>query len=67
MGKNKIPVIIFLIVVLGLGVGIYLWYSNIEKPKHSWYETYKNDKKEPYDTYVISEMLEKYFPAKKFN
>jgi hypothetical protein len=67
MGKNNIPIIIFLIVVLGLGVGIYLWYSNIEKPKHSWYETYKNDKKEPYDTYVISEMLEKYFPAKKFN
>lgn len=67
MGKNKIPIIIFLIVVLGLGVGVYLWYTNMEKPKHSWYETYKNDKKEPYDTYVISEMLEKYFPAKKFN
>ncbi|MCG3166463.1 MAG: hypothetical protein POELPBGB_02242 [Bacteroidia bacterium] len=67
MGKNNIPVIIILIVVLGLGVGIYLWYTNLEKPKHNWYETYKNDRKEPYDTYVIAEMLEKYFPEKKFN
>lgn len=66
MGKNKAAVII-LIVLLGIVVGIYFWYSNIEKPKYNWHETYKNDKKEPYDTYVISEMLEKYFPAKKFN
>lgn len=67
MGKNNIPIIIILIVVLGLGVGIYFWYTNKEKPKHSWYETYKNDKKEPYDTYIIAEMLEKYFPENKFN
>jgi hypothetical protein len=67
MGKNNTPVIIILVVLLGLVVGIYFWFTNMEKPKHNWYETYKNDKKEPYDTYVVSEMLEKYFPAKKFN
>lgn len=66
MGKNKTAIII-LIGLLGVGLGIYFWYSNIEKPKYNWYETYKNDKKEPYDTYIISEMLEKYFPENKFN
>lgn len=65
MGKNKTALII-LIAALGLGLAVYLWYSNIEKPKHNWHESYKNDNKEPYGTFIISEMLEKYFPYKKF-
>lgn len=66
MGKNKTAIVI-LIGALALVLAVYLWYSNIEKPKHNWYETYKNDKKEPYDTFVISELLEKYFPENKFS
>lgn len=65
MGKNKTAIII-LISALALILVAYFWYSNIEKPKYKWYETYRNDGKQPYDTYLISEMLEKYFPQKKF-
>ncbi len=65
MGRSK-GAVIFLIILLALGVAAYFYYTNIEKVKHSWFETYKNDKKEPYDTYVISELLEKYFPSKTF-
>jgi len=65
MGKNKTAIII-LVGALVLVVAVYLWYSNIEKPKYNWYQTFKNDSKEPYGTFVISEMLEKYFPSNKF-
>ena len=59
---NKRLLLIFVILILAVLLGL-LFRS--DRQGYSWLESYKNDSKDPYGTYVIYELLQSYFPGKK--
>jgi hypothetical protein len=63
--KSRVTIIV-LFAVLGTVLLLYFIYSNSSDKKHSWYENYKIESKEPYGMYFIRKLLEGYRPDSKF-
>ncbi|MEM7105570.1 MAG: hypothetical protein AAF502_20700 [Bacteroidota bacterium] len=57
---------IFIIVGLLAVVALLYFVFQKDREKYNWGEYYSKDGKDPYDTYVISEMLKSYFPDETF-
>lgn len=63
--KNYQRSILLSVGILAVVALAYFVFTN-GKDKHDWTETYTQNERDPYDVYVISEMLKSYFPKNKF-
>ena len=66
MKKSSNTMIIVIAVLVVAALATLFWLLGPKQQKHNWYETYKIDDREPYGTYVIGSLLEKYHPQNKF-
>ncbi|MBX9850735.1 MAG: DUF4350 domain-containing protein, partial [Cytophagaceae bacterium] len=63
MEKNGTTIVIVIISALLL-IGVFLFMSNDSVEEINWQEHYINQSKDPYGTYVVSELLKEYYPKK---
>ncbi|MEO1051469.1 MAG: DUF4350 domain-containing protein [Bacteroidota bacterium] len=56
MKDNKVIYIVVL-VVIGLAMFIFFFFSNRGEPNIKWRETYRHDDRQPYGTYVLYNLL----------
>jgi hypothetical protein len=57
--------IILGVVVLAI-LGLFIYIGQSQKKGLDWKETYKEDSKQPYGSFVIHEILKKYYPNQDF-
>jgi len=63
MKNKKIPLVLGVIAILLL---VFFIITRNQNPRYSWQEDYEEEKK-PYGTYVIYELLKRYYPNQTFH
>lgn len=59
--------IIILGIVAVVILGVLLWVNQMNRNQYNWNFTYDIESKEPYGGYAMYQMMQNYFPNKKFN
>ena len=59
--NNYLLIAVFALLIAAFAMWHYL------NPRHDWRERYEDNNKEPYNTFVISELLKRSFPKQSFN